>query len=112
MWLSSSCKVKRSYPKKGISFSRRPCSGGRRSWFDAKKRGLDDGRRDLSALRRFFPFKQRFRPQVFAVQPQQLERIKNGFGLAVEQLIEPTNPILIQTDNLAIEDGVLHWQFG
>jgi len=29
-----------------------------------------------------FPFKQRFRPQVFAVQPQQVERIKNGFGLA------------------------------
>lgn len=37
---------------------------------------------------------------------------KNGFGLAMEQLIEPTNPILIQTDNLAIEDGVLHGQFG
>ena len=59
-----------------------------------------------------FPSKQRFRPQVFAVQPQQVERIKNGFGLAMEQLIEPPNPILIQTDNLAIEDGVLHGQFG
>jgi hypothetical protein len=29
----------------------------------------------------------------------------------MEQLIEATNPILIQTDNLAIEDGVLHGQF-
>jgi hypothetical protein len=27
----------------------------------------------------------------------------------MEQLIEATNPILIQTGNLAIEDGVLHW---
>jgi hypothetical protein len=59
-----------------------------------------------------FLFKQQFRPQVFAVQQQQVERMKNGFCLAMEQLIEATSPILIQTDNLAIEDGVLHGQFG
>jgi hypothetical protein len=29
-----------------------------------------------------------------------------------QELIEPANPILVQTDNLAIEDGVLHGQFG
>jgi len=98
-------------PEKGDQFFKTPvlrrpavlvrCQEAR---FGRRKKGL-------SALRRFFRSSSGSgrRSSPFS---QNKQTHKNGFGFAMEQLIEPTNPILIQTDNLAIEDGVLYGQFG
>ncbi len=50
-------------------------------------------------------------PQVFVIQPQQIERIENRMTTSGEQFVELAYAIAIDTDNLAIQYRTVNLQF-
>lgn len=57
-----------------------------------------------------FPFDKRNLAQVFAVDPEQIERIEERGGSTEQQFVELAMAVAIQTDYLTIQDGVIRSQ--
>jgi len=51
-------------------------------------------------------------PQVLAVKPQKVERVKDWLPFPTEQLVELAHALRIDANNLAVKDGVLDGQLG
>ena len=51
-------------------------------------------------------------PQVLAIEPQEVERVKDWLPLSAEQLVEPAHTLRIDADDFAVEDGALDGQIG
>jgi len=51
-------------------------------------------------------------PQVLAIKPQKVERVKDWLPLPPEQLVELAHALRIDANNLAVKDGVLDGQLG
>jgi len=58
-----------------------------------------------------FPFDQWQAAQVVAVQPQQVEGIEDGLALAGHQFVKFAFTVTVETDDFAVQDGVLDGQF-
>ena len=52
------------------------------------------------------PLDEREAPQVATVESEAIERDEAGGGTAVEERIEQRSPVVIETDDLAVEDRV------
>src|SRR5215469_14092003 len=51
-------------------------------------------------------------PQVLAIKPQKVERVKDWLPFPAEQLVELAHTLRIDANNLAVNDGVLDVQLG
>lgn len=48
--------------------------------------------------------------QVFSVEPEQVERVEQRFRLPIQKLVESTDTILVEADNLAVQNRVIVWK--
>src|SRR5215831_6774404 len=69
-------------------------------------RGPDESRESLLSLDKG-PL-----PQVLAIKPQKVERVKDWLPFSAEQLVELAHALRIDANNLAVKDGVLDGQLG
>src|SRR5215469_4826313 len=69
-------------------------------------RGPDESRESLLSLDKGHP------PQILAIEPQKVERVKDRLPFPAEQLVELAHTLRIDANNLAVNDGVLHGQLG
>jgi hypothetical protein len=69
-------------------------------------RGPDELRESLLSLDK------RHLPQVLAIKPKKVERVKDWLPFPAEQLIELAHTLRIDANNLAVNDGVLDGQLG
>jgi hypothetical protein len=69
-------------------------------------RGPDESRESLLSLDKGHP------PQILAIKPQKVERVKDWLPFPAEQLVELAHALRIDANNLAVKDGVLDWQVG
>ena len=69
-------------------------------------RGLDESSESLLSFDKGPP------PQVLAIEPQKVERVKDWLPFPAEQLVELARTLRIDANNLAVKDGVLDWQVG
>ena len=56
-------------------------------------------------------FDERQTPQILTVEPQQIESIEDGLALAGHQFVKLANAITVETDNFAVDNGVLYRHF-
>jgi hypothetical protein len=47
-------------------------------------------------------------PQIFTVEPQQVESIEDGFATPGHQFLESTDALCIEANDFAVENGVLN----
>jgi len=69
-------------------------------------RGPDESRESLLSLDKGHL------PQILAIKPQKVERVKDWLPFPAEQLIELADPLTIEAHNLAVENCSLHRQLG
>ena len=48
--------------------------------------------------------------QILTIEPQQIESIEDRLALAGHQFVKLADDVLVETDDFAVEDGVLHGQ--
>jgi len=68
--------------------------------------GPDESRESLLSLDKGHP------PQILAIKPQKVERIKDWLPFPAEQLVELAHALRIDANNLAVNHGVLDGQLG
>ena len=69
-------------------------------------RGPDESRESLLSLDKGHL------PQVLAIKSEEVEGVKDWLPLPAERLVELAHVLRIDTNNLAVKDGVLDWQVG
>jgi len=69
-------------------------------------RGPDESRESLLS------FDKGHLPQVLAIKPQKVERVKDWLPFPAEQLVELAHTLRIDANNLAVKNGVLDGQLG
>jgi len=65
-------------------------------------RGSDEPCESLLSLDKGHP------PQVLAIKPQKVERVKDWLPFPAEQLVELAHALRIEANDFAVNDGVLH----
>src|SRR5579872_1220973 len=51
------------------------------------------------------------RPQVFSVQPEQIERVEHRLGFPIQEFVENTSSSRIDADKFSVQNCILHAKF-
>src|SRR5579872_6921232 len=51
------------------------------------------------------------RPQVFSVQPEQIERVEHRLGFSIQEFVENTSSHPVDADKFSVQNCILHAEF-